>query len=64
MRKIGLSLAALTMLNFSGNTRVDRIKKVMKKSDGTDVLYGHKVQRKGKGERKREARERRMRGWA
>ena len=78
MRSLRVSLAAAAMIalaqsmgreggTFGAPVRVDRIKSVKQKRNKTNnkinVFYGYASERKGKGQKKREATQRRARGW-
>ena len=78
MRSLRVSLAAAAMIElaqsmgreggtFGAPVRVDRIKGVKQKRNKTNnkinVFYGYASERKGKGQKKREAAQRRVRGW-
>lgn len=74
--RVGLAAAAMVALaqsmgreggTFGAPVRVDRIKGVKQKRNKTNnkinVFYGYASERKGKGQKKREAAQRRARGW-
>ena len=74
--RVGLAAAAMAALaqsmgreggTFGSPVRVDRIKGVEQKRNKTNnkinVFYGYVSERKGKGQKKREATQRRARGW-
>ena len=74
--RVGLAAAAMAALaqsmgreggTFGAPVRVDRIKGVEQKGNETNnkinVFYGYASERKGKGQKKREAAQRRARGW-
>ena len=78
MRSLRVSLAAAEMIalaqsmwreggTFEAPVRVDRIKDVKQKRNKTNnkinVFYGYASEQKGKGQKKREAAQRRARGW-
>ena len=74
--RVGLAAAAMIALaqsmgleggTFGAPVRVDRIKGVKQKRNKTNnkinVFMGYASDRKGKGQKKREASQRRARGW-